>query len=208
MLKLVKIAVTGGLACGKSSVCRFFKELGAYVISADEIVHQLLSPKTTLGQKVIKLIGSDIVINNQIDRSQIAKKVFNQPQLLKALEELIHPAVREEMENQYQRVKELQLASVFVAEIPLLYETGGERFFDYTVVVMADEGECQKRFEKSTGYGKDEYKKRMERQMSVTEKARRADYVIVNDGTLEEIKNNVLNIYQLVNRSQNLNESR
>jgi dephospho-CoA kinase len=208
MLKLVKIAVTGGLACGKSSVCRFFKELGAYVISADEIVHQLLSPKTTLGQKVIKLIGSDIVINNQIDRSQIAKKVFNHPQLLKALEELIHPAVRIEMEDQYQKVKESHLVSLFVAEIPLLYETGGERFFDFTVVVVADESECQKRFEQSTGYGKDEYKKRMERQMSVTEKARRADYVIVNDGSLEEMQKNVFNIYQLVNRSQNLNESR
>ena len=57
MLILRKVAITGGLSCGKSSVCRIFKELGAYVVSADKIVHQLLSPDTNLGQKVIKLIG-------------------------------------------------------------------------------------------------------------------------------------------------------
>ena len=57
MLKLKKVAVTGGLSCGKSSVCRIFKELGAYVVSADKIVHQLLSPDANLGQKIVQLIG-------------------------------------------------------------------------------------------------------------------------------------------------------
>lgn len=196
MLKLVKIAVTGGLACGKSSACRFFKESGAYVVSADEIVHKLLTPATALGQKVIKLIGSEIIVNNQIDRSQIAKRVFNQPQLLTALEELIHPAVREEMEKQFQHVQEKQLARLFVAEIPLLYETGGDAFFDYTVVVVADEKVCKQRFKNATGYGTDEFEKRMARQMDLTDKAQRANFVIVNNGTLDEMKEQVSQIVQ------------
>lgn len=195
MLNLTKIAVTGGLACGKSSACRFFKELGAYVVSADEIVHQQLSPTTSLGQKVIQLIGPDIVVNNQIDRSQIAKKVFNQPELLKALEALIHPAVRKEMEKHYQQVKASHSAPLFVAEIPLLYETGGESFFDYTVVVVAEKDLCQQRFQQATGYEKEEFDKRMARQLSTSEKARRADFIIVNNGTLEQMKESVSNIF-------------
>ena len=69
MLKLKKIAVTGGLAAGKTTVCQIFKELGAYVVSADEIVHQLLSPDTAVGQQVVSLLGSDIV-SGQIIRSE------------------------------------------------------------------------------------------------------------------------------------------
>ncbi len=90
MLKLEKVAITGGLSCGKSSVCRYFKELGAYVISADEIVHQLLIPTNELGQEVIALLGKDIAVNGTIDRSMIAKKVFENKTLLLSLEKLIH----------------------------------------------------------------------------------------------------------------------
>jgi len=138
MLIFRKGAVTGGLSCGKSTVCRILKELGAYVMSADEIVHKLLSPKTDIGQKVVNLIGAEILIDGQIDRSVIAKKVFNQPHLLQSLENLLHPAVQEEIETESAYVESNQLASVFIAEIPLLFETGGERFFDFTIAVVAD----------------------------------------------------------------------
>ena len=107
-------------------------------MSADEIVHKLLSPKTDIGQKVVNLIGAEILIDGQIDRSVIAKKVFNQPHLLQSLENLLHPAVQEEIETESAYVESNQLASVFIAEIPLLFETGGERFFDFTIAVVAD----------------------------------------------------------------------
>lgn len=196
MLTLAKVAVTGGLSCGKSSACHFFKEFGAYVVSADEIVHRLLSPNTNLGQKVIRLIGSEIVINHQIDRSQIAKKVFNQPELLQQLESLLHPAVRDEMEKLYQQFKEAKCESLFVAEIPLLYETGADRFFDVTIVVQADEKICQNRFKERTGHAQDEYEKRMSRQMNTTDKAKRADFVILNNGTLPDLRSAVEKIYK------------
>src|SRR5580700_5876146 len=99
MLKTKKIAVTGGLAAGKTTVCQIFKELGAYVVSADEIVHQLLSPGTTVGQQVIKLLGSDIISGQELDRKKIAAKVFFQRDLLHLLEEIIHPAVFDEIER-------------------------------------------------------------------------------------------------------------
>ncbi len=202
MLKLSKVAVTGGLSCGKSSVCRFFKELGAYVIDADEVVHQLLSSDANLGQQVIKLLGSDIVINYQIDRSKIAQKVFNNPKLLKSLENLLHPAVEAEIKKEYQRVKEQNFAPLFVVEVPLLFEADWDQGFDVCIAVMADRDTCLKRFKESKKGDKNEYDKRMQRQLSPFEKAQRAHYAIQNNGSLSDLKDEVKRLFnQLVKQS-------
>src|SRR6478672_5591088 len=94
-----KIAVTGGLSSGKSTVCQFFREFGAYVTNADEIVHRLLTPEKSVGQQVINLFSEDILTNGQIDRSKIAEKAFSNPKLLQALEDLVHPIVQHEIEK-------------------------------------------------------------------------------------------------------------
>lgn len=191
MLILKKVAVTGGLSCGKSSVCRLFKDLGAHVCSADEIVHQLLSPETHLGQEVIKLIGIDIVVDNRIDRNAIAKKVFDQPKLLKSLEKLLHPAVYNAIENQFQKLKSEGKKGLFVIEIPLLFESESPTPYDATIAVVAPEALCIERF----GKGEEGYRKRMSQQLNPQEKARRANFVIHNDGTLESLRSVVEHIY-------------
>jgi dephospho-CoA kinase len=198
MLGLRKVAITGGIACGKSSVSRFFKELGAYVVSADEIVHQLLSSDSVLGQKVITLLGSDIVVKGHIDRSKVAKKVFEDPTLLKTLEKYLHPAVREEMDKRYQEVQQSTDYSLFVAEIPLLFETGGNVLYDHTIVVTAPKETCQRRFEESTGYSAAEFDQRASRQQTIEEKAKKADFVICNDGTLPELKEKVKALHRVL----------
>jgi len=164
-------------------------------MSADEIVHKLLSPKTDIGQKVVNLIGAEILIDGQIDRSVIAKKVFNQPHLLQSLENLLHPAVQEEIETESAYVESNQLASVFIAEIPLLFETGGERFFDFTIAVVADVKQCQERFIKATHKSIAEFEKRSARQLSMEEKAQKATYTIVNNNSLADLKLTVAKLY-------------
>jgi dephospho-CoA kinase len=195
MLKLNKVAVTGGLSSGKSTACRFFKELGAHVVNADEIVHQLLSPKNPIGQQVITLFGEDVVVNGQIDRSKIANIVFNHPKLLRSLEKLLHPAVMSEIDKQYQQVKHQGKATLFIAEVPLLFEIEGEQFFDYTIAVSTDSAVSRQRFKASTGYGDDEYNKRMGQQMAPEEKTQRADFVINNSGSEEEMRRTVSDLY-------------
>lgn len=190
-----KVAITGGLSCGKTSVCQFFKELGAHIVSADEIVHQLLSPKKRLGQQVIALLGEDIVVDGEIDRRVIAAKVFRDRALLSSLENLIHPAVLCEIEQEYQQVNHQGKVPLFIAEIPLLFEVAQEKNFDATIVVWADQKECQKRFIAMTGFGTDEYDRRMANQMPPDEKAKRADYVIKNTGSKAHMRKTVTNLF-------------
>lgn len=195
MLRLRKVAVTGGLSCGKSSVCRFFKELGAHVVSADEIVHQLLIPTKTLGRQVIALLGKDIIVEGKIDRSIIAKKVFEDQALLRSLEKLVHPVVLNEIEKEYQQIENHGNTPLFIAEIPLLFEVGSERFFDATIAVWAEPETCIQRFMATTGYDENEYFKRMANQMPADEKAKRADYVINNSGNREQLQKAVVNLF-------------
>ena len=117
MLKSKKIAITGNLASGKSTVCQFFKEQGAYVVSSDEIVHQLLSPETNIGKKVIALLGKDIVVEDRLNREAIAKIVFRDRQLLLRLEELLHPEVQKEIEY-YRRRKVAGRTADYSSETP------------------------------------------------------------------------------------------
>ena len=196
MLKIKKIAVTGGLAAGKTTVCKIFEDLGAYVVSADEIVHQLLSPDSVLGQQIVSLLGSDIISGPQFDREKIASIVFSQPDFLLALEKLIHPAVFDEIERRYFTVNQEKKHPLFIAEIPLLYEANGEGHFDAVISVFTDPEISRKRFHQ----GATEFDKRMARQIAPKQKADKAHYIIENNGNLQELKTKVKTLfYQLIN---------
>lgn len=193
-LHLKKVAITGGLSCGKSSVCQIFKELSAYVVSADEIVHRLLREDRDIARQVIELFGPEVIADRRdndsslLDRSIIAKKAFQQPKQLQALENLLHPAVYTEIEKQYQHACSLPTAKLFVAEIPLLFETHAENFFDATIAVVAPPKLCLERFTQTTGHNESEYNQRMNRQLSIDDKAAKATYVLYNEGSLLQLR--------------------
>lgn len=198
MLKLKKLAITGGLSSGKTTVGRLFKDLGAFVISADEIVHNLLIPDSVIGQKVIQLFGPSIVENNSFNRKKIAQQAFLNAKLLKALEALIHPVVYAEIEKEYQRVKQASKYPLFIAEIPLLYELLKQDEFDIVITVTADPSICQKRFIKQTDQTIKEFEQRMAQQINPEEKAKKSDYVIKNNGSLANLKDQVTKLYSLL----------
>lgn len=202
MLILISVAITGGLSSGKSTVCGLFKACGACVVSADEIVHQLLTPNTPVGQQVINLLGPEILTHQNIDRKKIGKKVFTNPALLGQLEKILHPAVLNEIDKRHKQVSNRQEFSLFVAEIPLLYESESHTFFDFVITVVADEKLSKKRFKEATGHPETEYELRMGRQMKPSEKAAKADFVIQNNGSLEDLKTQVLEIYSQITKGK------
>lgn len=191
MLKLRKLAITGGLSSGKSTVCQFLQQSGSYIISADEIVHKLLASDPNIQKQVVQLLGTDVVVNGQIDRESVAKKVFSDPETLKSLERILHPAVFHDIESQYQAVKNNPKYKLFVAEVPLLYESNKADLFDYVAVVLSSQELCQKRFTEGKKGPEEAFHQRMERQMNPTQKAAKADFILLNNDDLKDLKQQV-----------------
>lgn len=195
MLKLKKIAVTGTLSSGKTTVCNYLKELGAFVVSADEIVHQLLSPQSSTGQKIIELLGNRVVQQNSFNRKKIGKIVFNNDRNLKSLEEIIFPEVEKEIAELYKQACDRGGYTSFVAEVPLLYEAKMEKQFDAIIAVIADEAVCLNRYLASGGT-KDQFTKRMQKQLSSQKKLEMAPFHLINHGDLEQLKRETAVLYQ------------
>ncbi|NGX57728.1 MAG: Dephospho-CoA kinase [Chlamydiae bacterium] len=197
MLKLKKVAVTGGIACGKSSICQIFKKLGAYVISADEVVHHHLSNNSDLIEKVGDLLGNDVIVEGKIDRKAVADKVFLHPDLLNALERILHPEVEKEIEAQFQKVKQKNKYPLFVAEIPVFFESDlGHASYDAVVVVEAPEDLCRERFKSKTGSTDEDFDRRVAFQVPLEEKVKQADFVIKNDKDIENLHKQLRAVYE------------
>jgi dephospho-CoA kinase len=183
VLSLRKIAITGNLASGKSTVGRILQEYGAYVVDADEIVHSLLSPNTPTGKKVIELLGSVIVVGNQIDRKEISEIVFSDFEKLTSLENILHPTVKQEIDRLFNLVKNNPSYKMFVAEVPLLYEAGMEKDYDAVIAVITDKKVAMQRFPAG------QFEQRWERQDK--NKAAKADFVITNNGDLNVLRSSI-----------------
>ncbi|MBS0637040.1 MAG: dephospho-CoA kinase [Verrucomicrobia bacterium] len=189
MLKLCKVAVTGGIASGKSTVISFFQKLGAYVVSADQIVHHLLSSNTEVINKVKSLLGDQVFTQGCIERKKVADAVFKDPELLEKLEALLHPLVASIIEERWKEASGNY--PLFVAEVPLLFESGQERFYDVTVAVVRPEPQVNER---------------AARQFTQAEKAKRADFIIENTGSLEELEAKVASLYRILSTGEDLDD--
>ena len=176
------VAVTGGIGAGKSETLRAFARHGAAVISSDDIVHELLRDDPEVRRAVVERLGEDVLADDgSIDREKVGRLVFSDPEALSWLEGLLHPRVvahylhwRDELAQQPEP------PAVSVTEVPLLYEVGGESRFDKVVVVTASP---DVRITRHIGPMRD----RERRLMSDEEKAARADFVYVNDGSRAEL---------------------
>ena len=178
----VTVAVTGPFASGKSTFVRLLGEMGAETVSADEIVHDLLSADAETVARVVERFGEDVRGERGIDRRALGNRVFGDPQALQELEEILHPLVRRETDRRAAASE----VGVFVAEIPLLFE-GKRGVFEYTVAVTAPE-ERRRTWAEERGVDEERRRAIERRQLSAEEKARRADLVVQNDGDLSKLR--------------------
>jgi len=189
----VTVAVTGPLACGKSTFVRMLGEMGADTVSADEIVHDLLAHDRETISKIVERFGEDVRGETGIDRKALARAVFGDERTLQELEDILHPLVREETDR---RVAASE-AELFVAEMPLLFEGGRSGQFDYTVAVTAPE-ERRLAWAAERGMGEGQVRAIEARQLPQEEKARRADLVVQNDGDLDTLTGRAREIFGMV----------
>jgi len=189
----MKVGLTGGIGAGKSTVADMFSKLGAVVIRSDELARQVIEPNTTGFQKVLSRFGNQILQENgSIDRTKLAQIVFNDQSALKDLEEIIHPLVR----NKTNEIIDAQTQeTIVVNEVPLLLEKNMENLFDFLVVVISSEKNRINRLLKR-GISEIDAKKRMKLQVSDEQRKTSADFLIANDGNMEQLEADVSKVWQ------------
>jgi dephospho-CoA kinase len=178
----VAVAITGGIGAGKSEALYAFQKAGAATVSSDEIVHHLLRADPEVREAIVRELGEDVLNEDgEVDRARVAEKVFADRAKLDFLEQLLHPRVAAEYLRWREQLAELpNPPSVTVTEVPLLYETGGDKRFDKVVVITAP----AKLREQRRRVTRDD---RDQRLLPDKEKAARADFVYVNTGSLEDL---------------------
>lgn len=183
----MKIALTGGIGCGKSTALQAFRNHHFATFSADALGHEILSGAAAV-EFVIKRFGSDCVPAGAIDRARLAKIVFADAKAREDLEAFIHPQIEKAWRERAQAAE--ARGENCVVEIPLLFEKKLENAFDYTLCLACSEAVQIERLEKR-GLPREQARSRMQAQMSLEEKIRRANFCLFNDGSPEFLEKQI-----------------
>jgi dephospho-CoA kinase len=192
------IGLTGGIGSGKSTVSRFLAELGAAVIDADKIGHEVYRPDTDTWRKLVKTFGRGILTaDNTIDRKKLGAIVFSNEEELKRLNAIIHPQITEVIKKQIDDYRRKD-AKVIVLDAPVLLEAHAKNLVDEVWVVVADEENVIKRAVARTGLREEQIRDRIRAQMSKTERIKNAQVIIYNDGTPEDLRGKIKNLWEQI----------
>ncbi|WP_337287770.1 dephospho-CoA kinase [Candidatus Methylomirabilis sp.] len=189
--RMVVVGLTGGICSGKSTVAALFKNLGAIVIDADQVAHEVVEPDRPLFEVVASTFGREVIgADGRIDRGRLGAIVFADPKARRRLEELLHPAIIQECERRI-RLAEVSGVAVCLVDAALLIESGWYTRFNAVILVEASETVQLDRLVGSRGLSRDDAMLRIRSQMSQEEKRRHAHYVIENEGPLDETERQV-----------------
>ncbi|MBN1900650.1 dephospho-CoA kinase [Candidatus Sumerlaeota bacterium] len=192
----MRIGLTGSFGSGKTTVSKFFEEMGAYVIDADVIAHEVTEIEREGYYAIIREYGNDFLNpDGSLNRKKLAERVFNDPKALAKLESILHPLVRKRERELLETHKDDPLV---VLSVPLLLEKGMDVHVDKVAVVTINEEERYKRLIQNRGLTQEEIEQRLKNQMPQEEKIKRGDYIIDNSGapgeTREQVKALIKNL--------------
>jgi dephospho-CoA kinase len=178
---MLKVALTGGIATGKSYVLAKLQDRGIPTIDADDVVHEALGPATPTAAAIAAQFGGEFLgPDGGVDRALLAAKVFREVESRLQLEAIIHPVVYDTIRRWYETLKR----PMGIASVPLLYETRHERDFDFVAVTVCSPEQQLQRILERDGISEEEARQRLGAQMPAEEKAQRADLVILTGGTM------------------------
>lgn len=177
---MIKVGVTGGIGSGKSTVCKVFAALGIPVFEADPVAKKLMNNNPLLGEKLISLFGPDVYLpNHTINRKYLAGIVFNNPSLLRQLNNAVHPVVQDAFNNWCEK----QDAPYIIHEAAILFESGFYKMMDKTITVVADEAERISRVVKRDELSEQQVRERIRNQWNDAQRMELADFIIRNNET-------------------------
>lgn len=207
---MLRVGLTGGIASGKSVVAEMFARLGAHVIQADRVAHELMQPGQPVYAEVVRHFGSQILApDGRVDRQRLAAAAFgdpnqNLPSRVEELNRIVHPAVLQEQDRWMAEVAEKDPAGVAMVEAALIVEAQAQGRFQRLVVVRCRDEQRVERFAARLNIGieeaRREVQRRMRAQISDGEKAKVADYVIDNSGSLDATEQQVREVYAMLRR--------
>jgi len=187
MCNMKVIGLTGGIASGKSTVSKALADLGAVIIDGDKTAHRLMEPPQPVWEDIVNKFGREILNPDlTIDRAKLGAIVFDNQEHMAALNQITRAKIIESIENELQELKISRPDAVLVLDVPLMYEARLDKLADQVWVIWLDRETQIKRLMERNGYTREEAVKRIDSQMPLDEKARRADVVIDNSGSTEE----------------------
>ena len=184
---MLKVALTGGIGSGKSTVSEILEELGAYVIDSDQLARDVIERGSPGYESVLASFGDEILVDGEIDRNKLGSIVFKDPASRLKLESIIHPLVRDAAEK---LARNLPAGSVVINQIPLLVETDGSKRFDYVITVSADE-ELRRSRLIERGMKDYEITHRLAAQVNDAARENVAHFVLTNNGTIDDLRRDV-----------------
>ena len=190
------IGLTGGIASGKSTVSKILSEMGIRVVDADLIAREVMDSKEVV-DKIVEEFGEEILNKNgKLDRSKLREIAFSSKERVKLLNSIVHPSVISRFEDE--KKKSMITGEMLVFDIPLLYEAKMENLCNRVIVVYVDRETQIKRVMERDGSSRENAENIIENQMPLSEKLARSDIKIKNDGTIDELKEKIRDIFSKI----------
>ena len=192
---MIKIGLTGSIGMGKTATGKIFSELGLPLYDADAAVHKLYGAGQKGSEKIKEKFPNSINPDGSVNRESLSTEVLGDPEKIKSLENIIHPLVGEDRKVFFD---ENAKAKAVVLDIPLLFETGGEKFVDYIVVVDAPREIQEERVLSRPNMTKEKFEKIITQQIPNHEKKKKADFIVDTSISIEDARNQVANIVKKI----------
>lgn len=207
--RMLLIGLTGGVASGKSTVAKLFKDCGAVVIDADALARQVVQPGKPAWRDIIRLYGKQVVeADRTLNRPALAHIVFRDPRKLRALSRIIHPRVAREQSRLTRDLAKKDPNVMIVYDVPLLFEAGVEKRVDRIIVVVADRETQITRLQRRNHLTRAEALRRIRSQLPLAQKSKRADYLLEGTLPLPKLRQAVTRLYTQLRQSAQVRTSK
>jgi len=197
------VGLTGGIASGKTTVAQFLEDLGSVIIDFDILARNVVKPGGKAWQDVVDFFGQGVLFENgELNRKKMSEIVFSEPEKRRALEGFIHPAIADEFVGEVERAASEDNRAIIQVVVPLLIEGRMQELFDTTVVVYTPRERQVQRLMERDGISRERAVGILDAQMPIDEKVGYADFVIDNQGSIDETKTQVQNLWHKLKEQQ------
>lgn len=197
---VMRVAITGGIACGKSLFSRALEQLGVELLDADDVVHRLEAPGGAVVPDLVRLFGSSVLDEHGgINRAVLAERVFSDPEARRQVNAVVHPLVRTALRRWLEEPSD----TLRIVVIPLLFEAGWTDDWDIIICLVSNEALQRERLMRFRGLTDEQARKRIAAQMPVAEKAARSHLVVHNDADAEALAREAKKVYRFLMEKAN-----